>query len=179
MLATRTNKNNSIRVTLVKWKWNSYPKFVPPNIWSILQQRNERECVLAIKLESKSKGNPSKNVWEGVRVSMRAHHPSLGLYLKNLGKCTRGRARHNDQEAVGEGVAQEPLALGRPTCGVGRPQGGPPWCPPLARWFLNGYKLWKYGAQPKVCSKRCPNYFSKGFLNSENIFGIFVKREKC
>jgi len=44
-----------------------------------------RERFLEIKLESKSKGNPSKNVSEGVRVervSMRAHHPSLGLYLK-------------------------------------------------------------------------------------------------
>ena len=59
------------------------------------------------------------------RGSMRAHHPSLGLYLKNLGECTRGRARHNGIVAVGEGGAQEPLALGRPTCGVGRPQGGP------------------------------------------------------
>ena len=60
------------------------------------------------------------------RVSMRAHHPSLGLYLKNLGECTRGGARHNGQEAVGESGAQEPLALGRPTYGVGRPQSGPP-----------------------------------------------------
>ena len=43
-----------------------------------------------------------------------------------MGDGTRGGARHNGQVAVGEGGAQEPLALGRPTCGVGRPQGGPP-----------------------------------------------------
>ena len=60
---------------------------------------------------------------------MKAHHPSLGLYLKNLGGCTRGDARHNGQVAVGEGGAQVLLALGRPTCGVGRPQGGPPGAP--------------------------------------------------
>ena len=38
-------------------------------------------------------------------------------------------AGHNGHVAVGEGGAQEPLALGRPTCGVGRPQGGPPSVP--------------------------------------------------
>ena len=60
---------------------------------------------------------------------MRAPHPSLVLYLRILDECTRGGARHNGQVAVGEGGAQEPLALGRPTCGVGRPQGGPPGAP--------------------------------------------------
>ena len=38
-------------------------------------------------------------------------------------------ADHNGHGAVGEGGAQEPLALGRPTCGIGRPQGGPPGAP--------------------------------------------------
>ena len=38
-------------------------------------------------------------------------------------------AGHNGHVAVGEGGAQELLALGRPTCGVGRPQGGPPGAP--------------------------------------------------
>ena len=33
---------------------------------------------------------------------------------------------HNGQEAVGKGGAQEPLALDRPTGGVGRPLGEPP-----------------------------------------------------
>ena len=56
---------------------------------------------------------------------MRAHHPSLGLYLKNLGECTRGRARHNGQEAVGEGGAQEPLALGGRPVGSAGPKVGP------------------------------------------------------
>ena len=60
---------------------------------------------------------------------MRAPHPSLGLYLRILDECTRGGARHNDQVAVGKGGAQEPLALGWPTCGVGRPLGGPPGAP--------------------------------------------------
>ena len=130
-------------------------------MWSILQQTNERESVLAIKLESKSKGNPSKNVWEGVRVervSMRAHHPSLGLYLKEFGRCTRGRARHNGQVAVGEGGAQEPLVLGRPTCGVGRPQVCP-LVPPFGQMLPQ--RLWtlEIWFTPKVCSKRCPKYF--------------------
>ena len=34
-------------------------------------------------------------------------------------------AGHNSHVAIGEGGAQGPLALGRPTCGAGRPQGGP------------------------------------------------------
>ena len=58
-------------------------------------------------------------------LSMRELNTPLGLYLKKLGECTRGGARHNSHRAVGEGGPQEPLALGRPTCGVGRPQGGP------------------------------------------------------
>ena len=69
---------------------------------------------------------------------MRAPHPSLGLYLRILDECTRGGARNNGQVAIGKGGAQEPLALGRLTCGVGRPQGGPPGAPPLASCFLNG-----------------------------------------
>ena len=38
-------------------------------------------------------------------------------------------AGHNGHVAVGEGGAQEPLALDRPTYGVGQPQGGPPGAP--------------------------------------------------
>jgi len=43
----------------------------------------------------------------------------------------------------------------------------------LARCFLNGYELWKYGAQPKVCSKRCPNYFSQRILKLKKYFWSF------
>ena len=57
-------------------------------------------------------------------VSMRELNTPLGLYLKKLGECTRGGARHNGQVAVGEGGAQDLLVLGRLNCGVGRPQGG-------------------------------------------------------
>ena len=39
--------------------------------------------------------------------------------------CTLGEAGRKGHRAVGEGGAPEPLPLVRPTCGVGRPQGGP------------------------------------------------------
>ena len=168
---TRTNENNSIRVTLVKWKWNSYPKVVPPCLWSILQQRIERESVCScnqtwVKIQRKPEQECVRGSVSGC-LSMRELNTPLGLYLKKLGECTRGETSHNGQVAVGKGGAQELLALGRPA------PGWAPWSPHLARCFLNGYELWKYGARPKVCSKRCPNYFSQRIKNSENIVGIF------
>ena len=103
---------------------------------------------------------------EGVRVervSMRAHHPSLDLYLKKLGECTRGGARHNGQIAVGEGGAQEPLALGRPTCGVGRPQGGPPGVP-LRPGDSSTVKFFENMVHDqKFARKDVHNIFPKGF----------------
>ena len=144
-------------------------------------RERERECVLAIKLESKSKENPSKNVWEGVRVervSMRAHHPSLRLYLKEFGRVhprnsqaqwSGSRWRRWGPGAVGFGSAD--------LWGQSAP-GWAPWCPPLARCFLNGYELWKYVARPKVCSKRCPNYFSQRILKLRKYFWSFCKKGK-
>ena len=82
--------------------------------WAKIQWKPEQECV---------RGSVSEC------VSMRELNTPLGLYLKKLGECTRGGARHNGQVAIGEGGAQKPLALGRPTCGVGRPQGWPPGVP--------------------------------------------------
>ena len=108
------------------------------------------------------------------RVSMRAHHPSLGLYLKNLGECTRGRARHNGQVTIGEGGAQEPLSLGRPTCGVGRPQGGP-LVPPL--WSCASSTVKKFENMvhgQKFALKDVQNIFPKGFY-----FWFFVEGEEC
>ena len=40
--------------------------------------------------------------------------------------CTPWETGQNGQVAVRKGGAQEPLLLGRPTCGVGRPPVGPP-----------------------------------------------------
>ena len=94
---------------------------------------------------------------------MRAHHPSLSLYLKEFGECTRGRAMHNVQVAVGEGGAQEPLVLGRPTCGVGRPQGGPPGAPlwPDASSTVMNFGNMVHGQ--KFARKDVQIIFPKGF----------------
>ena len=104
---------------------------------------------------------------------MRAHHPSLGLYLKNLGECTRGRARHNGQEAIGEGGAQEPLALGWPTYGVGQPQGGPP-CGPLwpdSSSMVINFEILVH--DQKFAQKDVQNDFSKDF-ETRKIFLVLL-----
>ena len=139
------------------------------------------ERFLAIKLEPKSKGNPSKNVWEGVkveRVSMRALHPSLGLYLK---RTWRVHPRRGKPQRSGDYWKRwGPGAVGPRSADLwGRPAPGwAPWIPPLARWFLNGYKLRKYGARPKVCLKRCPNYFSQRILKLRKYFWYFLWKGK-
>jgi hypothetical protein len=51
---TRTNKNNSSRVMLVKPYGNAYPRVAPPNVGLFLQQRNGRERFLALENEQKS-----------------------------------------------------------------------------------------------------------------------------
>ena len=108
---------------------------------------------------------------------MRAHHPSLGLYLKNLGECTRGGARHNGQEAVGEGGSQEPLALGRPTCRVGRPQGGPLGAPlwPVASSTVRNFENMVHG------QKFARKYFQINFqriMKLRKFFWYFWKKGK-
>ena len=88
-------------------------------------------------------------------------------------------AGHNGYGAVGEGGAQEPLALGRPTYGVGRPQGGPPGAP-LRYGSSSTVKFFENMVHgQKFARKDVQIIFPKGFQNSENIFGLFVKREKC
>ena len=110
---------------------------------------------------------------EWVCEQERAQHPSIGLYLKitwhvhpRRGKpqWSGSRWRRWGPGAVGLGSAD---LWGRPA------PGWVPWCPPLARWFLNGHKLWKYGARPKVCSKRCPNFFPKD-LKTQKIFLVLL-----
>ena len=136
----------------------------------------ERERVF---LQSNLSQNPKETrarmcerEWEWREWAWELITPLLASIWRKLGECIRGGARHNGQEAVGEGGAQEPWALGRLALGWA------PWCPPLARWFLNGHKLWKYSARPKVCSKRCPNYFSQRILKLRKCFWSFCKKGK-
>ena len=93
--------------------------------------------------------------------------------------CTRGEASHNSQVAVGEGRAQEPLALGRPTCGVGRPQGGPPGAPlwPGDSSMVINFKNMVH--DQKFARKDVQIIFPKG-LKTQKIFLVFffVKKRK-
>ena len=131
--------------------------------WAKIQWKPEQECV---------RGSVSEC------VSMRELNTPLGPYLKRRwrvhqrrGKPQRlwSRWRRWGPGAVGPGSAD---LWGRPA------PGWAPWCPPLARWFLNGHELWKYGARPKVCSKRCPNYFSQRILKLKKYFWSFCKKGK-
>ena len=94
--------------------------------------------------------------------------------------CTRGEAGHNGYRAVGEGGAQEPLALGRPTCGIGRPHGGPPGVP-LRSGASSTVKFFENMVHgQKFARKDVHIIFPKG-LKTQKIFLVFffVKREKC
>jgi len=82
-------------------------------------------------------------------------------------------AGQNGYVAVGEGGAQEPLALGRPACGVGRPQGGPP-----------GASIWPGDSSTvinfenmvlgqKFARKDVQNIFPKDF-KTQKIFLVFL-----
>src|SRR6185312_525836 len=112
---------------------------------------------------------------------MRAHHSSLGLYLKEFGRVhprksqaqrSGSRWRRWGPGAIGPGAAD---LWGRPA------PWWAPWCPPLSCCFLNGYKLRKYGARPKVCSKKMSKlFFPKDFKLRKYFFWyFFVKRERC
>ena len=107
----------------------------------------------------------------------RAQHPSRP-YLKRRWRVHQRRGK--PQRLWSHWRRWGPGAVGPGSADLwGRPAPGwAPWCPPSAWCFLNGYELWKYSAWPKVCSKKCPNYFSQRIKNSENIFGIFCKKEK-
>ena len=82
-------------------------------------------------------------------------------------------AGHNGYGAVGEGGAQEPLALGRPTCGVGRPQGGPPGAPlwPSASSTVKFFENMVHGQ--KFARKDVYIIFPKG-LKTQKIFLVFL-----
>ena len=182
MLAKRTNKNEREQLGsgyVSEMKMKLLPESYSSNYVINLAAKNwERVCVLAIKLEPKSKGNPSKNVWEGVRVervSMRAHHPSLGLYLKERWRVHQRRGkpqwlwsrwRRWSPGAVGPGSAD---LWGRPA---------PRWAPsaplcPCASSTVKNFENMVHGQ--KFARKDV-----QIIINSENIFGIFfVKREKC
>ena len=109
---------------------------------------------------------------------MRELNTPFGLYLKEFGRVhpRKSQAQWSGSHwrrwglgAVGSGSAD---LWGRPALGWA------PWCPPLARCFRNGYKLRKYGARPKVCSKRCPTYFSQIILKLRKYFWSFCKKGK-
>ena len=109
------------------------------------------------------------------RVSMRAPHPFLGLYLKKLGECTQGGARHNGQVDVGKDGAQEPLALGRPQ--VGRPLGGPPGAPlwPGASSTVKNFENSVHGQS--FARKDVQTYFPKD-LKLRKYFWYFCEKGK-
>src|SRR6185312_15325217 len=104
---------------------------------------------------------------------MRELNTLLGPYLKRRWHVHQriGKPQHlwSHWRRWGPG---KPLVLGRPA------PGWAPLCPPLARCFLNGYELFKYDARPKVCSKRCPNYFSQRILKLKKYFWSFCKKGK-
>ena len=114
---------------------------------------------------------------ESERVSMRASHPLLGLYLKETWSmhirsswpqrsCSRwGRWRPG---AVGPGSTD---LWGRPA------PGWTPWCPPWARFLCNGHKFWKSSACSELCSKRCSNNFPKDF-ETQKIFVVFFCKKR-
>ena len=138
-------------------------------------------------LKSNLRQNPMKTRAKFVRgsmsecVSMRELNTPLGPYLKRRWRVHQRKGKPQ-QRLWSHWRRWGPRAIGPRSADLwGRPAPGwAPWCPPLARCFLNSYELWKYGARPKVCSKRCPTYFSQRILKlRKNIFGLFVKREKC
>ena len=70
------------------------------------------------------------------------------------------------------GPTQEPLTLGRPTCGVGRPQGGPPGAPlrPGASSMVKFFENMVHGQM--FAQKDVHIIFSKG-LKTQKIFLVF------
>jgi hypothetical protein len=164
---------------LVKLKQNSYLKVVPPRVWVIMQQRNERKRFLEIKLVPKSNENPSKNLWEGEWVrefSVRAQHPLPTFIWRQRGECTLEGAGSKYFEGLknlgAPGRTQGPADL------WGRP--GPWWaclvCP-LASSSSNSCEVWKFCARLKLAPKICSIKFSKGFLKLKKYFWYFHKRK--
>ena len=164
---TRTNVNSSIRVMLAKSKWNSYPRVVPPNMWSILQQRNERERdFLKPNLSQnpmETRARMCERECEWVCEYERAQHHSRPLFKEKMARAPEERQATMDMEPLEKvGPRSHWPWVGRPV-GSASPRVGP-LVPPLTRWLRNGHELWKYGARPKVLLEKMSKLlFSKGF----------------
>ena len=102
----------------------------------------------------------------------RAQHPSRPLFKEKMARAPEERQATTAMEPL-EKVGPRNCWpwLGQPVGSAGPRVGNV--VPPLARCFLNGYELWKYDARPKVCSKRCPNYFSQRILKLRKYFWYF------
>jgi hypothetical protein len=94
---TRTNKNNSSRVTLVKLNGDAYPRVVPPNVGLILQQRNERERFLALELKQISNEIPKSKECETEWVSE--------VKLECFTPLSQSLFKEHEHEMVGKGQA--------------------------------------------------------------------------
>ena len=127
--------------------------------WVKIQRKLEQECVRGSEHEG-------------------AQNPSRGLYLKRTWRVHPRRER--PQQSSSHWRRWGPGAVGPGSANLwDRPAPGwAPWCPPLAICFLNSYELWKYGPWPKVCSKRCSNYFSQRILKLKKYFWSFCKKRK-
>ena len=179
MLAKRTNKNEREQLDsgyVSEMKMKLLPKSCSSKyVINLAAKKWERE-ISWTKLEPKSNGNQSKNVWEGVWVSVwvwESSTPPLGPYLKRRWRVHQRRGK--PQRLWSRWRRWGPGAVGPRSADLwGRPAlGWAPWCPPLARCFLNGYKLWNSDACSEVCLKRCSNYFPKDF-ETQKIFLIFL-----
>jgi len=134
-------------------------------------------------LQSNLSQNPRKTRAKNVRgsESEESEHESSSPLSRPLFK---GNLANAPEEKPGTTVIEplEEVGLKSRWPWFGWPVGsaGPkvgPWCPPLARCFLNGYKLWNSGACSEVCSKRCSNYFPKDF-ETQKIFLVFLWKGK-
>ena len=107
----------------------------------------------------------------------RAQHPSRPLFKGNLACAPLERQAAKVIEPLEKvGPKSRWPWVGRPMGSAG-PRVGP-LAPPLARCLFNGYELWKYGAWPKVCSKKYPNYFFQRILKLRKYFWSFYKKGK-
>ena len=169
MLATRANKNEReqlgsgyvseikmkflpkscsskyvINLAAKKWEreisWNQ--------TWAKIQWKPEQECV---------RGSVSEC------VSMRELNTPLGPYLKRRWRVHQRRCKPQWLWSRWRRWAQEQLALGRPTCGVGWPKGGPPGAPlrPGASSMIKFFENMVHGQ--KFARKDIQLIFPKGF----------------
>ena len=134
ILATRANKNEREQLDsgyVSEMKTKLLPEYCSSKCVNNLVAKKWERDFLAIKLEPKSNENPRakcERVWEGVsewELSVRAQHPSLGLYLKREWPGTVGRSWAQRLVAVGECWQWAVERWGRPTQWFSRPNPGP------------------------------------------------------